>query len=57
MLKNQNNKSLLRYSGQKVISLSSSSCSSSCNGTSDSSFENDLTLKDKDKFQAMVEQA
>ena len=56
-MKNQNNKSLLRYSGQKVISLSSSSCLSSCDGTSDSSFENDLTHKDNDKFQAMVEQA
>ena len=57
MLKNQDNKSLLRFSGQKVINVSSSSCSSSCNGTSDSSFENDLIEKHKDRFQTMVEQA
>jgi len=56
-LKNQYNKSLLKFSGKKVIKFSSSSDSSSCNGTSDSSFKNNLMHKHKDRFHIMVEQA
>jgi hypothetical protein len=57
VLKNQYNKSLLKFSGQKVIKFSSSSDSSSCNGTSDSSLKNNLIHKHKDRFHIMVEQA